>query len=193
MQRVVECVGASNLVLKTLSRNNKGQQFFLDAFSQTIKSQQWKDRSMTIQSNGASTNLYMTTTNARWFQLFRLEDDFLTNDHGKVMTITNDLDSENNNIGIWAKNNKIGQTWDIVYADEMPPPLKKGELNKDWGFKINTPFHVISNLPDGRYIDVVANKLVIKRRNGLKGQEWYFDQVSRTIKSALNNQSWTIE
>jgi len=67
MNRVVECIGASNLTLKTLNRKNKGQQFFLDAFSQTVKSQQWKDRSMTIQSNGASTNLFMTTTTARWF------------------------------------------------------------------------------------------------------------------------------
>jgi hypothetical protein len=48
MNRVVECVGASNLVLKTLNRKSAPQQFFLDAFSQTIKSQQWKDRSMTI-------------------------------------------------------------------------------------------------------------------------------------------------
>jgi len=124
MNRVVECVGASNLVLKTLNRKSLPQQFFLDAFSQTIKSQQWKDRSMTIQSNGNSNNLYMTTTNARWFQLFRLEDDNLVNDHGKVMTITNDLDRENQNIGIFNKNDKVGQNWDIIYADEMPPELK---------------------------------------------------------------------
>jgi hypothetical protein len=74
----------------------------------------------------------------------RLEDDFLTNDHGKLVTITNDLDRENTNIGVWAKNSKIGQTWDIIYADEMPAELKKGEMNKDWGFKINTPFYVVS-------------------------------------------------
>ena len=71
MNRVVECVGASNLVLRTLRKTNKGQQFFLDDKTQTIVSNQWKDRSITIQSNGNSNNLYMTTTNARWFQLFR--------------------------------------------------------------------------------------------------------------------------
>jgi hypothetical protein len=52
----------------------------------------------------------------------------------------------------------------------MPAELKKGEMNKDWGFKIDTPFHVISNLPDGRYLDVVSSNMVIKRRNGFKGQ-----------------------
>lgn len=71
MNRVVECVGASNLVMKTLRTTNKGQQFYLDDKTQTIQSFQWKDRSITIQSNGRSNNLYMTTTNARWFQLFR--------------------------------------------------------------------------------------------------------------------------
>jgi len=127
---------------------------------------------MTIQSNGNSNNLYMTTTNARWFQLFRLEDDNLVNDHGKVMTITNDLDRENQNIGIFDKNGKVGQNWDIIYADEMPPELKKGELNKDWGFKVNTPFYVVSNLPDGRYLDFLGRNLVIKRRNSYSSQEW---------------------
>jgi len=71
LNRVVECVGASNLVLKARRGNYKGQQFFLDDKTQTIVSAQWKDRSITIQSNGRSNNLYMTTTNARWFQLFR--------------------------------------------------------------------------------------------------------------------------
>jgi hypothetical protein len=118
----------------------------------------------------------MTTTNARWFQLFRLEEDNLVNDHGKLMTITNDLDRENNNIGIFDKNDKVGQNWDIIYADEMPPELKDGELNKDWGFKVNTPFYVISNLPDGRYLDILGTNMVIKRRNGFDSQKWYFDQ-----------------
>ena len=98
MNRVVECVGASNLVLKTLNRNSKGQQYYLDAQSQTIKSQQWKDRSITIQSNGNSNNLYMTTTSARWFQLFYFRDNKLVNEKGKVMEVYQGIDRENNNI-----------------------------------------------------------------------------------------------
>ena len=99
------------------------------------------------------------------------------------MTIVGDVDAENRNIGVYNKNGKVGQTWDIIYADEMPDDLKKGDMNKDWGFKINVPFSIISNLPDGRYIDLIANELVIKTRNGFPSQEWYFDQKSRTIKS----------
>jgi hypothetical protein len=71
----------------------------------------------------------MTTTNARWFQLFRFQDNMLVNDKGKVMTVVGDIDSENRNIGVYNKNGKVGQTWDIIYADEMPADLKKGDLN----------------------------------------------------------------
>jgi hypothetical protein len=78
----------------------------------------------------------MTTTSARWFQLFRFKDNMLVNDKGKVMTIVGDNDRENTNIGVYNKNGKLGQTWDIIYADNMPPALKKGELNKDWGLRI---------------------------------------------------------
>jgi hypothetical protein len=100
MERVVECSGGSNLVLKTLNRASKGQQFYLDAQSQTIKSQQWKDRSITIQSNGNSNNLYMTTTSARWFQLFYYRDNRLVNEKGKVMEVYQGIDRENQNVAI---------------------------------------------------------------------------------------------
>jgi hypothetical protein len=60
----------------------------------------------------------------------------LVNDKGKVMTVVNNLDRENTNIGVYNKNGKTGQTWTIVYADQMPADLKKGEMNKDWGFRI---------------------------------------------------------
>ena len=71
----------------------------------------------------------MTTTSARWFQLFRFQGNMLVNDKGKVMTIVGDSDTENRNIGVYNKNGKVGQTWDIIYADEMPADLKKGDLN----------------------------------------------------------------
>jgi len=67
MNRVAECVSANDIRLRTLARKNLGQQFYFDGSSKTIKSKQWTDRSITIQSEGTSTNIYMTTTNARWF------------------------------------------------------------------------------------------------------------------------------
>lgn len=67
-------------------------------------------------------------------------------------------------------------------------------MNKDWGFKIDTPFYVISNLPDGRYLDILGNNMVIKRRNGFDSQKWFFDQKTRTIKSVRTpSKSWDIQ
>jgi hypothetical protein len=67
MNRVIECPGAANIVLRTLNRSRKSQQFYLDAQSQTIISNQWKDRAITISSNGKGNNLSMARTTARWF------------------------------------------------------------------------------------------------------------------------------
>ena len=73
----------------------------------------------------------------------------------------------------------------------MPDDLKTGDMNKDWGMKVNTPFHVISNLPAGRYLDVpVGRNMVIKTRNGFPSQEWYFHQQSRTIRN-MKRKTWS--
>jgi len=53
-----------------------------------------------------------------------------------------------------------------VYADEMPAEPKKGELNKDFNFKVDTTFHVVSKLASGRYLDILGRNLVIKTANG---------------------------
>jgi len=69
MERAVEFVGGGNLVLRTMlyGRNGHAQHFFLDAKTQTIKSNTWKNKSLNIEGNGNSRNLYMRGTNARWF------------------------------------------------------------------------------------------------------------------------------
>jgi len=69
MERVVEAVGAADLRLRTMRYAGSGRahHFFLDARTQTIKSNTWKDRSINIEGNGNSRNLYMRGTNARWF------------------------------------------------------------------------------------------------------------------------------
>jgi hypothetical protein len=67
MRRVVECISANNLVIRRYVKGRTAQQFFFDMRSKTIKSQQWKNRSMDITSNGRSSNLRMTTTNSRWW------------------------------------------------------------------------------------------------------------------------------
>jgi hypothetical protein len=68
MQRVAECVGANNIVLKRWRKNTAPQQYFFDCTSKTIRSQHWKNYAMEIQSNGGSSNLRMTSgINSRWW------------------------------------------------------------------------------------------------------------------------------
>jgi hypothetical protein len=68
MQRVMECIGANNLTLKRWRKNVKAQQFVFDPVSKTIRSKQWNNYGMEIQSNGGSANLRMTSgINSRWW------------------------------------------------------------------------------------------------------------------------------
>jgi hypothetical protein len=67
MKRVAECVGANNINLKRWRKNVKGQQWYFDQVTKTLKNNQWKSHSLDIQSNGGSTNLRCTTTNSRWW------------------------------------------------------------------------------------------------------------------------------
>jgi len=63
MQRVMEVVGASNIVLKRWVKNRNTQKFFFDGVSKTIKNQQWNSRSMHMQGN----NLRLSGTTSRWY------------------------------------------------------------------------------------------------------------------------------
>jgi len=101
--------------------------------------------------------------------MWKLKGAFIVNEKdGRVLDIQSGLDAENRNILVWKKHGKINQQWDIIYADEYPEEPKKGELNKDFGFKVDTDFHIESQLKSNRYLDVLGRNLVIKTRNGRK-------------------------
>jgi hypothetical protein len=91
----------------------------------------------------------MTTTSARWFQLFKLKGNTLANMKGQVIEVVGAVDAENRNVGVNNAKGGMAQEWDIIYVDEMPAALKIGEENKDWGFKINSPFYVVSKKARG--------------------------------------------
>ena len=54
---------------------------------------------------------------------------------------------------MWKKHNGLNQKWDIVYVKDMKPEPKKGEMNEDFGFKVEIPFHIVTKMASGRYID----------------------------------------
>jgi hypothetical protein len=63
MQRVAECVGANNIVLKKWAKNRKAQQFQFDPVSKTIKGMYWTSYVFSMEG----TNLRCRTVNSRWF------------------------------------------------------------------------------------------------------------------------------
>jgi hypothetical protein len=112
--------------------------------------------------------------------LFKFENGFVVNERGKRMQVAGNLDNENRNIEVTTdKNGKAQQMWQIVYADEYPDEPTKGQLNKKYGLYVERDFYIVSELGQGRYMDLINNRnMVIKTQNGRKTQVWYFHQQS---------------
>jgi len=128
--------------------------------------------------------------------MFRYQGTAFINDHGKALNIDGNIDAENRNINIHNKHGKINQQWDLVYVDQYPDEPTKGQLNKNFGFFVDRDFHIVSELRSHRYLEVFngnnGQQPSIKTANGNKGQLWWFDQVSKTVKSRISNRSFDI-
>jgi hypothetical protein len=125
--------------------------------------------------------------------MFRMKGKFLTNEKGKVMDVSGNKDKENQNIIVYKRHGGRNQQWDVIYKDQWKGEPTKGQLNKEYGLYVERPFHIISRMRSGRYLDLIGRNFVIKTSNGRTSQQWWFDQKSLTIKSKSNNQSWDIK
>jgi len=127
--------------------------------------------------------------------LFRRDGAFIRNiKNQKVLDVQGGVDGENKNIMWYPAHGKINQQWDIMYVDEWKGEPVKGELNERFGLYVERDFHVVSELPTHRYLDLINNRnMVQKVSNGRKTQVWYFHQQSLTIRTRYNNQSWDIQ
>lgn len=67
MKRVAESEGNGKMKISNLERDKKAQLWTFDGKTKTIKSVQWTDKSLNIQGNGGSQDLYIQATNARWW------------------------------------------------------------------------------------------------------------------------------
>jgi len=82
------------------------------------------------------------------------------------------------------KNNKANQRWKIIYKADAEKEQTSG-IDKDTGFKINKPFYIKSRMPLGRVAEAIgANNVTLKtKRVNVKGQQFFYDGVSKTVKS----------
>jgi hypothetical protein len=62
MQRVAECVGANNIVLKKWAKGRKAQQFRYDPVSKTVKGMYWTSYGFSMEG----TNLRCRTLTSKW-------------------------------------------------------------------------------------------------------------------------------
>jgi hypothetical protein len=77
---------------------------------------------------------------------------------------------------VYNKHGRINQQWEVIYADQYTEEPVKGELNSDFGLYVERDFYVVSELQEGRYLDLINNRnMVIKTPNGRNTQRWYFD------------------
>jgi hypothetical protein len=85
---------------------------------------------------------------------------------------------------MWKRHGKANQKWKVVYLDQAKSAETKG-LNEEFGFHINRPFYIRSRLPMQRVVECHgANNLWLKRwRKNVTGQQFFFDEVSKTIRS----------
>ena len=110
------------------------------------------------------------------------------------MDVHGGRDEENRQVIVWGRHNGLNQQWDIIYVDKWKPEPTKGQLNEFFGFYVERPFHIVSQMPGRRYLDVIDNRnIVIKQPNSYDSQVWWFDQQSRTVKNKKYGQSFNVE
>jgi hypothetical protein len=129
------------------------------------------------------------STNSGWFQIFQLQGEFFVNpSNNKVLDVRGGKDEEGNPVQVYNRNgnnkNNANQRWKIVYLDKADKIRTKG-FNKEFGFHINRPFYIRSRMPMQRIAECHGgNNVWLKRwRKNVAAQQWYFDEVSKTIKN----------
>jgi len=84
--------------------------------------------------------------------MFRFKDGNIINEKGKVLDVHSGLDHENRQVIVWNKHNGLNQQWDIVYVDEAKPEPKKGQMSPKWGFIVERPFYIVSEMKSNRHL-----------------------------------------
>jgi hypothetical protein len=78
--------------------------------------------------------------------MFRMKGAFLTNDKGKVLDVSGGSDTDNRNLVFWGKHGGLNQQFEIIYADEWPREPIKGEFSPNFGFYVERPFYIVSQM-----------------------------------------------
>jgi hypothetical protein len=102
----------------------------------------------------------------------------------RVLDVSGGKDAEAQKVVVWKRHGGRNQKWKVQYVDQAKDAQKEG-LVGDFGFYANRPFYFRSRMPMKRVAEAVgANNVQIRRYvKGRLGQQFYFDAVSKTIRS----------
>jgi hypothetical protein len=59
-------------------------------------------------------------------------------------------------------NGGVNQRWNVIYLDKAKKIETKG-LNEEFGFHINRPFYIVSELPFNRVLEMHGNTYVYQK------------------------------
>jgi hypothetical protein len=117
--------------------------------------------------------------------MFKFTGNYFINIRGKTLSCNNDAHMDM--LQFLPKNkvkfNGLHQKWSLRYMDELEEAPKKGTWIGDWGFHNLRDFHLVSAMKSGRYLDLVGTQTVIKTPNGRNTQTWYFDWLTRSVRT----------
>jgi hypothetical protein len=181
--RYLDLINNRNMVIKT-PNGRWTQVWYFHQLSKTIRTR-YNNQSWDIKSAGRTNNMQIWSTNSGWFQVFQFQNGQFVNPYNnKVISVDGTKDNEGQGVIVDGNQKRPDQKWKILYLDQAKPLRTKG-FNKEFGFHINRPFYVRSRMPMQRVIECHgANNVWLKRwRKNALGQQWYFDEVSKTIKS----------
>jgi hypothetical protein len=83
--------------------------------------------------------------------------------NGKAITVSDNKDAEGQGVIVNNNSNQASQRWKIIYLDKAAKTETKG-LNEEFGFHINRPFYLVSEMPFNRVIEMLGGtNLVLKR------------------------------
>jgi hypothetical protein len=101
----------------------------------------------------------------------------------RVLDVYQGKDSEHQKVVVSKRHGRRQQKWRVRYVDTVKTQTKG--LVGDFGFYANRPFYLRSRLPMQRVMECIgANNITLRRwRKNTKAQQFYFDPVSKTIKS----------
>jgi hypothetical protein len=85
---------------------------------------------------------------------------------------------------VFNRHNGANQRWKVLYLDKKAKAETKG-LNEEFGFHINRPFYMVSELPFNRVAEChgAANVWLKRWRNNVRAQQWYFDEITKTLRN----------